>query len=113
MMAKKAATGAKTGNAKAGDGWSIGIWVPKQHKGSMLVKLYVFQQWAAFDIAVSLPNRDVVDFQVPIQDPGDVLIPIEIPKPKGGQFYTVKITSAKDATGDFAMGLNAVVVEKR
>lgn len=109
----KAATGAKTGNAKAGEGWSISLRVPKQHKGPMLVKLYVFQEWAAFDIAVTLANGEVVDLQTPIQDPGVLLIPIEIPKPKGGQFYTVKITSAKDATGDFAMGLNAVVVEKR
>ncbi|MGB2092314.1 MAG: serine/threonine protein kinase [Akkermansiaceae bacterium] len=109
----KAATGAKTGNAKAGDGWSIGIWVPKQNNGPVLVTLCVFQQWAAFDIAVSLPNRDVVDFQVPKQDPGVLRIPIEIPKPKKGGFYTVKITCAKDSMGDFAMGLNAVVVEKK
>ena len=109
----KAATGAKTGNAKAGDGWSIGFRVPKQNNGPVLVTLCVFQQWAAFDIAVSLPNREVVGFQVPKQDPGVLRIPIEIPKPKKGGFYTVKITCAKDSMGDFAMGLNAVVVEKR
>jgi len=42
-----------------------------------------------------------------------VRVPIEIPNPKKGGFYGIKVTSAKDTSGDFAMGLCGIVVETR
>jgi hypothetical protein len=51
--------------------------------------------------------------KIPKQDPGVLRIPIEIPKPRAGQFYQIKITSSKDTTGDFSMGLNAMHIEGR
>ena len=108
-----AATSAKTGRAKAGHGWDISLRVPKQHKGPMIISLYVFQQWCAFDVVVTMHNGEEIKFQIPKQDPGVLRIPIEIPKPRGGQFYAVKITTSKDTSGDFAMGLSGIHIEKR
>jgi hypothetical protein len=115
MKGKEYAPGVNTSNklgAKAGDGWSVLLRLPRGHKGSMLVTLYMLQEWCGFDVEVTLPSRRVVSFAVPALDPGVTRIPIEIPNAKGGGFYEIKI-KAKDATGDFAMGLNAVHVESR
>ena len=109
-----AATSAKAGNAKAGDGWNISLRVPKQHKGSMLVTLYMFQEWCAFDVEVTMHNGEKIKLEnIPKQDPGVLRIPIEIPKVRKGKFYQIKITASKDTTGDFEMGLNAVHIEGR
>ena len=109
-----AATSAKAGNAKAGQGWNISLRVPSQHKGSMLVTLYMFQEWCAFDVEVTMHNGEKIKLQnIPKQDPGVLRIPIEIPKVKKGKFYQIKITASKDTTGDFSMGLNAVHIEGR
>ena len=99
--------------AKAGNGWNILMRPPKSHKGSMLVNLYMFQEWCAFDIEVVFNNGEAVQFNVPALDPGVIHIPIEIPNTKVGKFYQIKITASKDTTGDFSMGLNAVHVEGR
>ena len=109
-----AATSAKAGKAKAGQGWNISLRVPSQHKGSMLVTLYMFQEWCAFDVEVTMHNGEKIKLQnIPKQDPGVLRIPIEIPKVRKGKFYQIKITASKDTTGDFSMGLNAVHVEGR
>ncbi|MGB2402228.1 MAG: serine/threonine protein kinase [Akkermansiaceae bacterium] len=99
--------------AKAGNGWNVLMRLPKNHKGSMLVNLYMLQEWCGFDVEINLGNEDVVDLVVPALDAGVTHIPIEIPNAKGGNFYNIKITASKDTTGDFAMGLCAVHVEKR
>jgi hypothetical protein len=104
----------KAKGAKPGDGYMVTIQVPKQHKGSMIVTLYMFQSFCAFDIGVTIPGtREPFTFQTSKQDPGVLRIPIEIPNPKKGGFYGIEITSAKDTSGDFAMGLCAVVIETR
>ena len=107
-----AATSAKAGKAKAGHGWNILLRTPKQHQGPMIISLYVFQEWCGFDVEVETPGKKLA-FKVPKQDPGVLCIPIEIPKPKKGGFYNINITAAKDTTGEFAMGLNAVHIEGR
>jgi serine/threonine protein kinase len=115
MKGKEYAPGVNTSNklgAKAGDGWSVLLRLPRGHEGSVLVTLYMLQEWCGFDVEVTLSSRRVVSFAVPALDPGVTRIPIEIPNAKGGGFYEIKI-KAKDATGDFAMGLNAVHVESR
>jgi hypothetical protein len=99
--------------AEAGDGWNVFMRVPKSHKGSMLVNLYMLQEWCGFDVEINLGNDDVVDLFVPALDAGVTHIPIEIPNAKGGKFYNIKITASKGTTGDFVMGLCAVHVEKR
>jgi serine/threonine protein kinase len=99
--------------AKPGNGWYIIIRAPKQTKGSILVNLYMLQEWCGFDVEVTLPNKEKVPFSVSALDAGVTHIPLEIPNVKGGKFYVVKITASKDTAGDFAMGLNAVVVEAR
>ncbi|MDG1357413.1 MAG: hypothetical protein P8P36_04390 [Akkermansiaceae bacterium] len=99
--------------AKSGNGWSATIRAPKKSKGSMLVNIYVLQEWCGFDVEVTLPNKEKVPFSVPALDAGVTHIPLEIPNVKGGKFYVIKITASKDTTGDFAMGLGAVVVEAR
>ena len=78
-----------------------------------LVNLYMLQEWCGFDVEVTLPNKEKVPFSVPALDAGVTHIPLEIPNAKGGKFYNIKITASKDTTGDFTMGLNAVVIEKR
>ena len=109
-----AATSAKAGNAKAGQGWNISLRVPEKHKGSMLVTLYMFQEWCALDVEVTMHNGEKIKLQnIPKQDPGVLRIPIEIPKVRKGKFYNIKITASKDTTGDFEMGLNAVHIEGR
>ena len=109
-----AATSAKAGNAKAGQGWNISLRVPEKHKGSMLVTLYMFQEWCALDVEVTMHNGEKIKLQnIPKQDPGVLCIPIEIPKVRKGKFYNIKITASKDTTGDFSMGLNAVHIEGR
>ena len=99
--------------AKAENGWNVFMKLPKSHKGSLLVNLYMLQEWCGFDVEVTLDNKDVVALAVPALDPGVIHIPIEIPNAKGGKFYNIKITAASDTTGDFAMGLNAVHIEGR
>ena len=115
MAATSAKAGnAKAGNAKAGQGWNISLRVPSQHKGSMLVTLYMFQEWCAFDVEVTMHNGEKIKLEnIPKQDPGVLRIPIEIPKVRKGKFYQIKITASKDTTGDFSMGLNAVHIEGR
>jgi hypothetical protein len=109
-----AATSAEAGKAKAGQGWNILIRVPEKHKGSMLVTLYMFQEWCALDVVVTMHNNEKIKLQnIPKQDPGVLCIPIEIPKVREGKFYQIKITASKDTTGDFSMGLNAVHIEGR
>ena len=109
-----AATSAKAGKAKAGQGWNISLRVPEKHKGSMLVTLYMFQEWCALDVEVTMHNGEKIKLQnIPKQDPGVLRIPIEIPMVRKGKFYQIKITASKDTTGDFEMGLNAVHIEGR
>ena len=99
--------------AKAENGWNVLMRLPKSHKGTILVNLYMLQEWCGFDVEVTLPNKEKVPFSVPALDAGVTHIPLEIPNAKGGKFYNIKITASKDTTGDFTMGLNAVVIEKR
>ena len=114
QLTPMAATSAKAGKAKAGQGWNISLRVPEKHKGSMLVTLYMFQEWCALDVEVTMHNGEKIKLQnIPKQDPGVLRIPIEIPMVRKGKFYQIKITASKDTTGDFEMGLNAVHVEGR
>ena len=104
----------KAKGAKPGDGYMVTIQVPKQHKGSMIVTLFLFQSYCAYDIGVTIPGtREPFTFQTDKYEPGVVRVPIEIPNPKKGGFYGIKVTSAKDTSGDFAMGLCGIVLETR
>ena len=111
-----AATDSKKGhNAKLGDGWEIIMRIPKKHNGSVIVSLYMTQWNNDFDIAVTMPDgKEIIKLSVPKQDPGVVKIPMEIPKPKPGGFYSIKITaSSSDPKKGYSMGINAVLVESR
>ena len=103
----------KAKGAKGGNGWDVQFRVPKKHRGSLIISLYVFQEWCALDIEVTLHNGEKINFQIPKQEPGVLAIPIEIPKPRSAAFYNVRVTAAEDTSGDFAIGLSGVHIEKR
>ena len=61
----------KAKRAKPGDGYMVTIQVPKQHKGSMIVTLYMFQSFCAYDIGVTIPGaREPFSIQTDKQGPG-------------------------------------------
>lgn len=112
----KAATDSKKGHkAKLDDGWEIILRVPKKHKGPLIVSLYMTQWNNDFAIAVTMPDgKEVVKLSVPKQDPGVIQIPLEIPEPKAGGFYSIIITAASsDPKKGYSMGINAVHIESR
>lgn len=111
-----AATDSKKGhNAKLDDGWEIIFRVPKKHEGSVIISLYMTQWHNDFDIAVTIPSeKEPIKLSVSKQEPGVIQIPLEIPKPKAGGFYSIKITTASsDPKEGYSMGINAVLVESR
>lgn len=112
----KAATDTKKKHkAELGDGWEVMLRIPKKHKDSVIINLYMTQWNCDFDVAVTMADgKDVIQLKVPKQDPGVVKIPLEIPKPKSGGFYNIKITAASsDPANGFTMGINAIHVESR
>lgn len=110
----RAATDFKRG-AKVGDGWEVMLRMPRKHEGSVLLTLYMIQWHCGFNVEVALPDgEETMKFSVPSTDPGVVKIPLEITDPKGGEFYTVKVTSTSSHPKEgFVMGVSAIRVEAR
>jgi len=107
-------TSEKGSKAKLGEGWQVLLRVPPKHKGSVLVSLYMTQIDADFEVAVTIGDDEIGKFPVSQKNPGVVKIPLEIPKPKAGGFYTIAITAAsEDPKMKFTMGVNAIHVERR
>ncbi|MBT8038526.1 MAG: hypothetical protein KJO21_13400 [Verrucomicrobiae bacterium] len=104
-----------TNAAKAGDGWQILLLVPKAHRGSMIVTFYMLQSQCDFHIEVTGKSGDKpLSKDVKATESGVVKIPLELPKPKGGQGYNIKITAQSIGSKEgFAMGLNAIHVGRR
>ncbi len=114
-----AATDSKKGhNAKLDEGWEMILRIPQKHKGSVIISLYMTQWQNDFDVAVTMPDEEVIMFSVPAQTPGVVKIPFEIPDPQAGGFYTIAITAASANSKEspkvnVTMGINAIHVEGR
>jgi len=114
-----AMTNVKKGTAEFGQGWEITLRIPKSHSGPVVVDLYMLQDECDFDVSVTLPKgKEVIQMKVSYDavgaEPGIVKIPVVIPKPVGGGFYTIKILSAsEDASAEFGMALSAVHVRRR
>ena len=105
----------KDHNAKLDDGWEIILRVPKKHKGSIIINLYMTQWHNDFNIAVTMPDeKEIIKLSAPKQKPGVIKLPLEIATPKPGGFYSIKVTAASsDPKEGFSMGINAVHVEGR
>lgn len=113
---KWSVTSSKKGEAKEGEGWEIYVRVPEDHKGALLVTLYMIQNQCDFNVEVRSTFKanegKVVKFVVPKkQADGVVKIPLKILEPAPG-YYTIRVlATAGSVIGGFEMGLSAIVVE--
>lgn len=109
-------TDVRRGMAEFGQGWEVMLRIPKKHQGPLKVHLYMLQDRCDFDIEVKGHQTDeVVKFKVTYSEvgaiPGVVKIPLEIPQPIPGGFYSIKVlASSEDLAKKFAMALNAIYI---
>ena len=109
-------TDVRRGMAEFGQGWEVMLRIPKKHQGPLRVHLYMLQDRCDFDIEVKGHQTDeVVKFKVTYSEvgaiPGVVKIPLEIPQPIPGGFYSIKVlASSEDLAKKFAMALNAIYI---
>ena len=104
------------GMANLGQGWEIMLRIPKKHQGRLKVDLYMLQDRCDFQVEVKIHKKDkVIEFSVPYSkvgpNPGVVKIPLEIPKPIAGGFYSIKVLASSETSAkESAMALNAVYI---
>jgi len=112
---QRSLTSSKKGGAKEGEGWEIHLLIPENHKGPLMVTLFMIQNQCDFNLEVRSThkkNKDkVVQLKIPKSNAGIVKIPLKIAKPMPGYYSIRVLATSADAARGFEMGLSAILLE--